>query len=349
MGRGKGSQSVPQSSARFDMPLTLLVPDLLVPADAPAALRAARLPALEKALARADATTEPGTSIAWLLARFGLAPGTPLAALTAAADGLPPGDWLRADPVHQMIDRDALVLHDPAVLSLTPEEAGEAVAALNAFFGDDGLAFVAPHPHRWYVRVPPGERPVTVPFDEAVGANPFGRLPSGGARLRWRSMFSEAQMLLAALPLNATREESGAPALNGVWFWGEGDPPMPAARPFTRVFATDPLARGLALAARIEPARTPATLAALPASREEEMLVVLDALTPCLRGADPETWIDAARQLERDWFAGILDALADFGRMRIALPAGPQVRLFELDASARWRWFRRARPLADHA
>ncbi len=349
MGRGKGCQSVPQSFARFDMPLTLLVPDLLVPADAPAALRAARLPALEKALARADATTEPGSGTAWLLARFGLAPATPLAALTAAADGLGPGDWLRADPVHQRIHRDALVLHDPAVLALAREEADEAVAALDRFFGADGLAFAAPHPHRWYVRIPEGERPTTVPFEEAVGGNPFGRLPSGGVRLRWRSMFSEAQMLLAALPLNEAREARGAPALNAVWFWGEGDAPVPVSRSFERVFATDPVARGLALGAGIEALDPPATLAALATSRDDETIVVLDALAPCLRGAHPEAWIETARRLERDWFAGLVEAIPAFGRIRLALPAGRDVRLFDLDAAARWRWFRRARPLAGHA
>ena len=36
------------------MPLDLLVPDLLPPPDAPAAMRDARLPALEKWLGRAD-------------------------------------------------------------------------------------------------------------------------------------------------------------------------------------------------------------------------------------------------------------------------------------------------------
>ena len=331
------------------MPLTLLVPDLLAPADAPAALRAARLPSIEKALARAHASREPGGASAWLLAQFGLAPSAPLAALTALADGLAPGDWVRADPVHQRIERDALVLHDPAVLQLSRSEADEAVTALNGFFGIDGLAFEAPHPHRWYVRVPEGERPATVPFDEAVGGNPFGRLPSGGARLRWRSMFSEAQMLLAGLPLNAAREARGAPTLNAVWFWGEGDTPVTAARPYTRIFADDPVARGLALASRIEPAGLPATLDSLSAFRDEESLVVLDALTPRLRRADPEGWVEAARRLERDWFAGVLDAIGAYGRIRLALPAEREMRLYDLDASARWRWYARARPLADHA
>jgi len=334
MGRGKGCQSVPQSSARFDMPLTLLVPDLLAPADAPAPLRTTRLPALEKALARARASREPGRAADWLFAQFGIAPDSPVAALAAAADGLAPGDWLRADPVHQRIDRDALVLHDPAVLALSREEADEAVAALNAFFGNDGLAFVAPHPHRWYVRVPQGERPATVPFDHAVGGNPFGRLPSGGSRLRWRSMFSEAH---------------GAPALNAIWFWGEGDAPTPTARPYARLHANDPVARGLALAAGMPSAEPPPALSALSPSRAEETLVVLDSLTPCLRRADSDGWIQAARLLERDWFAGLLDAVSAFGHIRLALPVEREIRLFDLDNSARWRWFRRARPLADHA
>lgn len=85
---------MPQSSARFDMPLTLLVLDLLAPADAPPPPRAVRLPALEKALARANAARESLAGVLWLLARYGLPGSTLLANLTAAADGLPPGDWL---------------------------------------------------------------------------------------------------------------------------------------------------------------------------------------------------------------------------------------------------------------
>lgn len=332
------------------MPLTLLVPDLLPPAGAPAAMRELRLPALEKWMARADAAREPGGDSAWLLRQWGLAEDAPVAALTLAADGGPrEGAWLRADPVHQRPDRHALVLYDASVLDLAPEEVEAALAELNGFFAVDGLQFVAPAPDRWYVRVPPQEMPRTTPLEKAVGRNPFGMLPEGGGRLRWPSIFSEAQMLLARLPFNATREAEGRPALNALWFWGGGAFPASLARPFTSVAAGDPLARALALASGCAVQALPAGLAQLQSRESARCLAVADALRAPLRRGDLDAWADAARALDRDWFSHLGDALAAFGRIRLVLPGDRDTAAFDLAPGARWRLLRRARPLASHA
>jgi hypothetical protein len=332
------------------MPLTLLVPHLLPPPDAPDAMRALRLPALEAWLARADAARVPGAGSDWLLARWGLGADAPVAALTLAADGGPrEGTWLRADPVHQRVDRGALVLHDEGVLGLAREEVDAALAELNRFFAGDGLEFVAPCAGRWYVRVPPEEVPRTVPLERAVGRNPFGMIPEGGRTLRWPSIFSEAQMLLAALPLNAAREAAGRPTLNAVWFWGGGALPAGLARPFGCVAADDPLARALALASGCAVQALPRRLAALPPTVADDCLVVLDSLVAPFRRGDADAWIAAAVALERDWFSALGPALGPFGEVRIALPAGHDVALFHLTPRARWRFLRRARALASHA
>src|SRR5258708_23902775 len=69
------------------MPLDLLVPDLLLPQDAPAAMRALRLPELEKWLARADIETAAGTrAMHWLGAAVDLA-NPPVAATARSAGG----------------------------------------------------------------------------------------------------------------------------------------------------------------------------------------------------------------------------------------------------------------------
>jgi hypothetical protein len=331
------------------MPLTLLVPDLLPPADAPDAMRALRLPRLEAWLARGDATREAGTGSAWLLRQWGLDAQAPVAALTLAADGGPKeGCWLRADPVHQRIDRHALVLHDASALMLTAEEAEAAVAELNEFFAGDGLAFVAPRVDRWYVRVPPGEAPRTVPLDDAVGRNPFGMLPEGGARLKWPSIFSEAQMLLARLPFNAAREAEGRPTLNALWFWGGGPFPAELPRPYGCVAAGDFLARSLALASGCPLRDLPAGLAQMPSREPGECLAVLDTLRAPFRRGDAGEWIAAARGLEQDWFSALGDALPAFGRVRVVLPSARDTLVIDIPSGARWRLFRRPRPLASH-
>jgi len=332
------------------MPLTLLVPDLLPPADAPAEMRSLRLPRLEHWLARADASREAGAGSAWLLRQWGLGQDAPVAALTLASDGGPrEGSWLRADPVHQRVGRNALTLHEASVLSLTREEADAAIFELNDFFAVDGLEFVAPAPDRWYVRVPPGELPRTVPLEDAVGRNPFGMLPEGGMRLKWPSLFSEAQMLLAKLALNSAREASGRPTLNAVWFWGGGEYPAGLPRPFASVAADDPLARSLALASGCAVRALPAGIEQLPARESAACLAVADSLRrPFLRG-DWEAWQAAALALERDWFSRLGEAALAFGGVRLVLPAERDTAVFDLPPGARWRWLRRTRALATHA
>lgn len=332
------------------MPLTLLVPDLLPPAGAPAAMRELRLPALEKWLARADASREPGGDSAWMLRQWGLGEDAPVAALTLAADGGPrEGAWLRADPVHQRPDRHALVMYDASVLELARDEVEAALAGLNGFFAVDGLEFVAPAADRWYVRVPPQELPRTTPLEKAVGRNPFGMLPEGDGRLRWPSIFSEAQMLLASLPFNAAREAGGRPTLNALWFWGGGVFPASLARPFSSVAAADPLARALALASGCAVQALPAGLAQLPSRESANCLAVADGLRSPLRRGELDAWADAARALDRDWFSHLGDALAAFGRIRLVLPGDRDTAVFDLAPRARWRLLRRARPLASHA
>jgi hypothetical protein len=332
------------------MPLTLLVPDLLPPADAPPAMRRARLRELERCLVRADARREPGTGTAWLLRQWGLGPDAPVAALSIAAEGGPrDGSWLRADPVHQRVERDALVLHDASVLDLTREEVDAAIDALNDFFLADGLLFAAPALDRWYALVPDGEVPAATPLADAIGRNPFGMLPAGNGKLKWASIFSEAQMLLAALPFNRRRESEGRPQLNGLWFWGGGSLPPNLPRAFDQVAAADPLARSLALASDCPARPLPAALSDLPASPANACLAVLDALQAPFRRGDADAWMAAAMQLERDWFGGLRDSLHRFEHIRLVLPSARDTAVFDLDRRARWRFFRRPLPLAFHA
>src|SRR6266545_4528309 len=116
------------------MPLDLVVPDLLLPADAPEALRAWRLPALESWLARGDVRRLPHRGVAaGLAAAFGLAEPLPIAAVTLAADGGPrEGRWLRADPVHLRVGQDAVTLHDSSAFEVSRDEAQALVAGLQA-------------------------------------------------------------------------------------------------------------------------------------------------------------------------------------------------------------------------
>jgi hypothetical protein len=333
------------------MPLDLVVPDLLLAAGAPPRLAAARLPHAEKWLARAELATEPAAGpLAWLAAAHGLAEPVPYAAVARAGEGRDAaGLWLRADPVHLRIDQDSVVLHDAAVLDLAREEADALAGALAGHFARDGLALEAVAPQRWYARVPAGERPATVPLERATGRNVFGLLPRGAGRINWPGLLTEAQMLLAGSEVNAAREPA-KPAVNGVWFWGEGELPARIERRYALACAREPFARGLARLTGAEAREPPASIADVDLVRDgESALVVLDTLAGPLRRGDDDAWLAAAEALDERWFAGIERAVGRFGAVRLVLPAGDRVRIATLTPSSRWRWYRPRKPLATHA
>src|SRR5262245_29700570 len=115
-----------------------------------------RLPAAETLIAKGRRRTVPFESAeAWLCERFGVARQRdwPVAPYALLGDGGAPGDdyWLRADPVHLVVDRDRLVLAGSARLSR--EEAESLVEPLNAHFAGE-IVLHPLRPERWYARLP---------------------------------------------------------------------------------------------------------------------------------------------------------------------------------------------------
>ena len=330
------------------MPLDLVVPDLLS-----GPLHAARFASIERAIVRADLERVPKLGLdAWIAdAFFGLASPAPVAALTLAADEAPlPGAWLRADPVHLRIAQDAVSLHDSSVLDVTREEADALCAALQEHFAVDGMEFRAPHPERWYVRVPAAELPRTTPLPDAVGRNVFGLLPRGDGRINWRSAITEAQMVLASHPLNGVREASGQPAINSVWFWGEGPTPESLASRYALIAASSPLALGAARIAGVRTSPLPARAAQLDAvAHGASALMVDDRLSRPLRAGDEQAWLAAATELDETTFADIGVLAERFDGVRIVLPAARDTLVATISPRAKWRWLRARKPLASHA
>ncbi|HST02544.1 MAG TPA: hypothetical protein VLJ84_12880 [Usitatibacter sp.] len=328
------------------MPLDLLVPDLLLPEDAPGRLREARLPHAEKWLARGASLRGPRSdALRWIARSYGLQEPIPSAAISRIGEGgEAEGQWLRADPVHLRVENDGLVLHDPAALSLTLDEAEALAAALARQLAADGLAFEVLAPGRWYVRYR-GEAPRTVALADAFGRNIFGLLPKGSGDLSWANLLTEAQMVLAGHAVNEARN----PPVNSVWFWGEGAAPPALAHRYDVIYAEDPFPRGVARlsGARAEPA--PARMETLLANPDESALVVIESLTVPLHRADTDAWLAAAARLDADWFAGLGEAISRWGTVRIVLPGERATHVVTLTPSARWRWFRPRQRLAAHA
>src|SRR5881394_661509 len=222
------------------MPLDVLVPGLIPPIDAPPEMRGLRLPWLEKWLARSDVG--------------------------------------RADPVHVRIDREHTTLHTAAVLEIERAEADALVETLQRHFASDGFEFRAPAPDRWYVRVPAGEVPDTMPLDEALGRNVQKVMPTGTGRIKWPTALTEIQMVLGAHEVNAARDSAGRPVINSIWVWGGGERPAKLAAPYAAVHADHAFARGLANLSGARASGSPAALRNLSAlSPADRVLAMSDA------------------------------------------------------------------------
>jgi hypothetical protein len=157
---------------------------------------------------------------------FGLTamPDFPLAAISAAADGIEVGSrfWLRADPVHLAMQRDAFSLSEPVPLKLSTEEASALVATLNQHFLQDGLSFIVGQSGQWYAHTAQVQLIETVLPAVAVNQNVHDVMPKGQDAAKWRGIFNQLQMLLHDHPVNLLREQGKKLTINSLWFSGCG-------------------------------------------------------------------------------------------------------------------------------
>lgn len=307
----------------------LLIPDLL-PYDQ-------RLPALDALLAHGNSLTEPeGDMESWLCRAFDVERQAdwPVAPFSLLADGGVPGSdyWLRVDPVSVQLMRNRLVLFAGDDIAPGAEEAAELCAALTRHFSAENLHFSAPHPRRWYLRLPVAPKLYTHPLAQVSGHDIRHFMPGGADSAGFHQLLNEAQMLLHAHPLNQARETAGLPPINSIWPWGGGMLPDAVTRPYARVFADDASARGLALkSGAMCHALPPGADACLQAGSGDQ-LVVLDMLRNTAQHARQAH----LARLEADWFAPLKLALRRGAIRRLSLiaPGASSISLRRLDLLA---------------
>ncbi|MDR2881975.1 MAG: hypothetical protein LBV29_08790 [Azoarcus sp.] len=338
--------------------LVLVVPGLVWPA--PQALHpAGDVPhaALSRLLGRGRQSVESAVSCEYLLARLlGMEHryrAFPFAALrrlgekdgSEYAQGEGRAHWLCADPVNLSFMGGHVVLDAFNEGEIDATEAAALIGALNDEFASLGH-FSAVTPTRWYLRM---ERSVEIdffPLDEAVCRPVQNFLPvEGDENGHWRHALNEVQVALHNHPVNAAREAVGQRSINSLWFWGNGaqSASTSSGKPRFAVQALDPMARGLARAAGIEP-DTLGVNSALCA----DTLVVLDMLASPFRHLDSARWQDALAVLEQDWFVSIERALGR-GALRhfiLHVPGERSSFSLTLDRGARWCFWRKPLSLA---
>lgn len=338
------------------MPVTaslhLVLPGLLGPLPAAGRLQPApRDKLIEMLLARADIAPFPGRDLATTLgALFGLDCGStadsPVAALRLVGQGgiETGGYWLQADPVCLRPDRDRLLLFDTRDLAIRMDEAEQLASAICDHFSDLHWKLRQPTPHDWYLRLTMPPNIETSSLGDAFGRSVDRFLPRGAEALRWHGLMNEIQMLFHQAPVNQRREQSGLQPISGVWFHGGGSLPSRLAAPFDKVWAEDPLAKGLATVAAIPCESSRPAVAAL-VERQGAQLIVDDRLQRPVWRADPYDWSDALAELSA-WLSELVSAVRRQPLARLCLyPCNG--RVYTVCRRALWRFWRRQCALCD--
>ena len=328
--------------------VTLFIPALFWPhpgvdCDAPL------VPILQTLIGRGDVSSAPcDDEQAWLCGQFGVARQIdwPVAPIALLGNGTLPEDdfWFSADPVHLQVNRNQLILLAPEALSVTQAEADSLCAALNRHFAADEFVFMAPQPHRWYLKTVRPVRVRTRGLSQVVGQDVDRLLTEGEDRMAWHRIFNEVQMLLHAHPVNEDREQRGALPINSVWFSGGGILP-PAHASFQAVIGSSALVRGLSKLANVP---LIATLDDVSEKTATEVLIALDDAATAAMRVDPLAWKVALEDLERAWVAPLKGMLKK-GRIRrlaIATFANGRGYQWSLGRMNLWRLWKPAGTLA---
>ncbi len=151
-------------------------------------------------------------------------PDYPIAAMCAALDGLDVVDtfWLRADPVHLVLQRDCFSLDESVPLLVDATHAQSMVASLNQHFNQDGLTFLIGHSGAWYLRTEQALDIKTSLPSVVAGKNIHQFMPQGLDSSKLLAVLNEVQMLLFEHPANEARESVGELAVNSIWLSGGG-------------------------------------------------------------------------------------------------------------------------------
>ena len=346
----------------------LVIADLFLPKEIAAeACAGLHLPALEKMLARGTSTGSARADVSGvsleneLCGLFGMpcGEGMPIAPVCASFDGLGEGCWLRADPVHLRLQREQIVLLPDVAVSA--DEAGRFCAGLNEYFAGQGMAFFAPYPQRWYVRLDKLPDVEMVALSQVAGRNIDGLLPGGVEATRWRQVFNEIQMLLFAHPLNADREARGELPVNGVWLWGVGQAGRlpPPQKNYDSVSSDEVLVEMFAAAAGIPFAEWGSSFSLTPPSPQGErgllpeggQLLVFTGLRSALRRGDLAGWRDVLQDFETGYAQPLWQALraGEISQLRIDVLGGDDRRRVSLTRADAWAFWRRSKGLAGYS
>lgn len=342
------------------MNLHLLVPSLLWPnRSQPEVYHGLQLPALEAILAKGQFIESSCQGVdAWLCQVFSVEKQQdwPVASIMLELDGesveKDNNYWLRADPVHLRIEHNHILLADSEILNISLKEAISFADIINERFAKDNLALLPLRPDRWYLQLSALPDLRTHLLGEVAGKNINQLLPAGKDGVAWNKRINEIQMLLYDNSLNQTREASGELAINSLWIWGGGTRPKKILSPYSEVWSSYPFAQALTKASGAISYDLPKNAEKWQQlAQSDDHLIMLDSLQKSARYKDAHVWRHNLVDMERNWFAPLLQLLKTGQMMQLTITMVNEfsTKSFSITPKSLWKFWAAARSLGTHA
>jgi len=290
-------------------------------------------PALERLLAAGKHAWHFESLEVMLCQQMGVKKQTdwPIAPLCWLGEGNQPevAYWLRADPVHLVLQRDSFSLGECVALSLRDTQT--LMAVLNEHFAPDGLQFYVAGSGRWYLHLNIHPEISTSLLETVIGRDISAYFPQGAGGGEWNRLLNEMQMLLHDHPVNQVREAGGELPVNSVWLSGGGVlPEKPETSPKT-IFSNNALAKGLGLTA------------------DCPCLVLPENLEAIINQSDSDVWLvlDKIDEAETKWFAPALAGLrtGKIGQLTLHFAVREQVLSVDIRPRDLWKFWRKPKSL----
>ena len=244
------------------------------------------------------------------------------------------GYWFIVHPVHFVLQRDYFMLGD--AVRLNADELNLLAGALNQHFAQDALRFLPNKAGDFlYLHVNDDVDVSTYSLSEAMGRDVGKHMPQGTHSMKFQAFLNEVQMLLHDHPINKALEERGLLAVNSLWLSGGGsfkEINQQAQKPAFQLFANDALSDGLAKWTGV-PCQKSATDYASFICEGDAVLVVA-----------------GNRDLERDWFAPLLQSLKKKQLNAVRCHFDVHGMTFTLHLKPRdiWKFWRKASPITSY-
>lgn len=193
-----------------------------------------RVPLLEQLIARADdcvPVADWRADAFRVIAPQGVWPAVAAAALCADRGAVSAAWVCAATPVRYEAEMSSVRMPADGILSLTPAAAETLASDFNRIWKGSGIQMTSARSAQLFCTFDRALDVITRDPEQVLERHIEEYLPAGADAPPLKQLISETEMWLFEHEVNRARKELNLPAINGLWFWGGGEPVATLANP----------------------------------------------------------------------------------------------------------------------